>query len=399
MDSEVSNEKLRYQRLIRGWSQKKVGELINTTKEMVSRWERGTSIPSPYYREKLCSLFGLTAHELGFILSSDKELQPIEGDLESSSEQNSMSDGLSQFSSIDETTPEVLEHFAALLKTCQKLSEGNELKTAESILWAYLPRVESIAKLSFTHQQVAANIASEGYLLAASLAGHRNDLEARHHLSEQALLYGKLAQNRDLQIAAMRQLAITFDYLGFPDKVLQLCKQMVPYLETVSPLLRVCIYADMAGAYTQMEQQQNALRFLGLAYEHFPEQYAHEPDFLHIICRYSTLALCDGLHHLHFGQPEASEKIFARIDGLQPQTTMPERVRIDVLNCQVEVFVALNDMEKACHYLEVAGQIATTIGSQRRLHESSVIFQDMQKVWRDEPGVKQLANLFHVKHH
>jgi len=34
---------------------------------MVSRWERGKSMPGPFYREKLCTLFQKDAEELGFI--------------------------------------------------------------------------------------------------------------------------------------------------------------------------------------------------------------------------------------------------------------------------------------------------------------------------------------------
>ena len=66
-DAIVLNIKLRYQRQTRGWSQKKLADLLDTSKELVSRWERGIQQPSPYYQEKLCVLFEKTAEELGFI--------------------------------------------------------------------------------------------------------------------------------------------------------------------------------------------------------------------------------------------------------------------------------------------------------------------------------------------
>lgn len=61
------SEALRYQRQKRGWSQQRVAEQIGTSMDMVSRWERGASMPTPYYREKLCALFQADAEELGFI--------------------------------------------------------------------------------------------------------------------------------------------------------------------------------------------------------------------------------------------------------------------------------------------------------------------------------------------
>ncbi|MHB8595796.1 MAG: tetratricopeptide repeat protein [Ktedonobacteraceae bacterium] len=51
----------------RNWSQDEVANMIDTTKQNVSRWERGHTKPNPYFRQKLCVLFEKTAAELGFV--------------------------------------------------------------------------------------------------------------------------------------------------------------------------------------------------------------------------------------------------------------------------------------------------------------------------------------------
>jgi len=61
----VSNERLRRARDLRGWTQANLAEALGTDFETVSRWERGITVPSSYYREKLCSVLGKTAEELG----------------------------------------------------------------------------------------------------------------------------------------------------------------------------------------------------------------------------------------------------------------------------------------------------------------------------------------------
>ncbi len=48
----------------RRWSQQEVAEKLGTTYVNVSRWERGITRPSPYFRKKLCMLFGKTEREL-----------------------------------------------------------------------------------------------------------------------------------------------------------------------------------------------------------------------------------------------------------------------------------------------------------------------------------------------
>ncbi len=68
MDGEKKpNSILRRERQLRGWSQQKVARLVETSEDVVSRWERGERKPSPFYQEKFCTLYGKTAEELGFL--------------------------------------------------------------------------------------------------------------------------------------------------------------------------------------------------------------------------------------------------------------------------------------------------------------------------------------------
>jgi transcriptional regulator with XRE-family HTH domain len=68
------NERLRRARLLRGWSQQRVADHLNqlpgaprADRELVYRWESGKRTPSPFYRERLCKVFDMTAEELGLV--------------------------------------------------------------------------------------------------------------------------------------------------------------------------------------------------------------------------------------------------------------------------------------------------------------------------------------------
>ena len=63
----IPNERLRRARNLKGWSQAELAEQVGTSFEMVSRWERGVTLPSHYYRERLSSALSGTADELGLI--------------------------------------------------------------------------------------------------------------------------------------------------------------------------------------------------------------------------------------------------------------------------------------------------------------------------------------------
>ena len=64
------NTSLRRERQLRGWSQAYLAEQIDVFDYYISRWERGEVLPSPYYQQKLCELFGKSAEELGFLAPS-----------------------------------------------------------------------------------------------------------------------------------------------------------------------------------------------------------------------------------------------------------------------------------------------------------------------------------------
>ncbi len=70
------NRRLKQARELRGWSQAKVAELIGTDATTVSRWERGLFLPTPYFRERLCELFGKNAEELGLLEATQSLHQP-----------------------------------------------------------------------------------------------------------------------------------------------------------------------------------------------------------------------------------------------------------------------------------------------------------------------------------
>ncbi len=63
----IPNVRLSREREQRSWSQQELADQPGTTPVNVSRWERGLTTPSPYFRRKLCDLFGKTFQELGLV--------------------------------------------------------------------------------------------------------------------------------------------------------------------------------------------------------------------------------------------------------------------------------------------------------------------------------------------
>src|SRR5258708_4767646 len=64
---------LKAERKQQGWSQAQVAEALGISARTLRRWEQGLVVPYPYYRERLCALFGKTAQELGLSLDDDDD--------------------------------------------------------------------------------------------------------------------------------------------------------------------------------------------------------------------------------------------------------------------------------------------------------------------------------------
>ena len=66
MTKLAPNDLLRAVRESRQLSRVEVAARIGTSRSNIGRWERGDALPDPVSMEKLCDLFQLPSHELGF---------------------------------------------------------------------------------------------------------------------------------------------------------------------------------------------------------------------------------------------------------------------------------------------------------------------------------------------
>jgi transcriptional regulator with XRE-family HTH domain len=67
----VNIHPLREERERHGWSRTKLAGIMGVSVQTVMRWEQGKTTPYPYYRERLCNLFGKNTRELGLLAQED----------------------------------------------------------------------------------------------------------------------------------------------------------------------------------------------------------------------------------------------------------------------------------------------------------------------------------------
>jgi transcriptional regulator with XRE-family HTH domain len=73
----LPNEQLRNERQRRGWSRQYVAEQIGVADpKTIGRWERGVAFPSAYFLQRLCTLFGMLAQDLGLLPAEHRHTLP-----------------------------------------------------------------------------------------------------------------------------------------------------------------------------------------------------------------------------------------------------------------------------------------------------------------------------------
>ena len=430
----MRNSLLRNERLRKGWSQEHLADFSGVSLRTIQRAERGESL-RPDSIQLLCKCLSKSTEDLG-LFNAPEEALDVTKQLEISYN-NSVeeTDHLEQARESEEavnrreatkkiaafigattiSTPhdllnpqswsqfslalkgaseiENLASFTKLTETSWYLLKSSELDVLEKVLASYLPKLEALVQIDSKDRREAAGLTSQSYQIGGILASHQLNLDARRIYHQQAVQYSNVSQDYNVQAAALIQLASAFQYLNRPKKVQQTYQLTFPFIDEISPLLRSCVYLGLADASTQCGQKQEALRYLGLARETFPPSPEYDPAFLYADAGFFSLALYEGLTFLGIEEPEKAWNAFSQIEKY-PKNATPERVRIEIINLQAETAVVASDLERFYDRIEVGRNGAIAMGSEKRYQEAYEAYKHGKQIWRNEPRIKDLAELF-----
>jgi len=285
-----------------------------------------------------------------------------------------------------------LTYLEGIIDSCWQLSNASKITEVEYILPVYLPHLVTLAYQPSKYQQRAAHLASQGYILAAEI--DRGNIYAMKAYCQQAVLYSQIAENADIQVAALKQQA-TIHLIGLdPVAALKKYEEALPSINFVSPLLRSRVYLGLASASARCKQKQDALRYLGLAHQAFPEHPEQDPNFLYTICSEPVLHLYEALTYTDLEQPQDAWEALLIVDGLQPKLPVPISTRIEFLNLQAKVAAELRDLELSISYLQASVQVSSKQGYNLWLSEAHEIYREMVTQWPHESQIQSLKDLF-----
>jgi tetratricopeptide (TPR) repeat protein len=284
-----------------------------------------------------------------------------------------------------------LEYLEGVIDACWHLSNKSKIAEVERILPVYLPHIVTLAHQPWKQQQRAAHLASQSFILAAEI--DRGNIHAMLAYCQQAVLYSQVAENQNIQAAALKQQA-TISLVGKdPKTALLLYQKALSLIEHLSPLLLSRIYLGLASSSARCEQKQETMRYLGQAHAYFPEQPEKDPNYLYTICSIPVLHLYEAITFAELKQPKKAWEALMTIDGLDPKMPIPISMQIEFLNLQAKTAAILGNMESSISCLQASINASVCQGYNLWFDEARDIYQELLSIWPKEPQVKGLRDL------
>ena len=404
-----SNVPLRRERQLRGWSQRKVAELVETSEDVVSRWERGERKLGPFFQEKLCALYEKSTEELGFLVEDEDDLKSLEGRKTSDTANTSLIVDLPPLPlALQEQDKEIGRLLARKVARLQhwvvdSLEEGTHLRwqlyytsrnsLTEDGLLSQIARLEQLADDS-SHYQRVCRILAQNYQLAGSLARDRfqytkslNYFQQAEHLDEDIHL-------PDLTAAALARQAVAFlrkDQKRYLKKALALYSAAVEKAEHAEAYTRAYVLSGYAEALARNSDHDACIRSLDQA-EQFLSTTPHVPleeDFAFVRLTLQSLADSRGECYVLLGKPEKGLEHLHTAQKTLDQNMGRNTCRL--LMQQAEAYLAAHQPD-ACVQQTLKGlEIARLLESTSNIYWASEILAKLRaSAFGQEPVIDEL---------
>ena len=208
--------------------------------------------------------------------------------------------------------------------------------------------------------------------------------------TKQAIQYGQVAEDPNLQVASLIRKALVYFYLKRPEQRLDAYQDAMQYSDNVSPLLRGRVFIGLAEAHSNLSQEDGAMRFLDLAYSIFPENPKDDPNFSYTHFKFPQLY--EGLVYLNLNQSDKTWETLNTIDKAMPSGVVPDRVELSLH--QARASIAIGNLEQSYKYLDYSVTSALALNSTLRYNEAYEAYKQMKQIWPNERKVRELDDLF-----
>ncbi len=282
---------------------------------------------------------------------------------------------------------EVLPLYVTGVPACWKLFYGGEWQKAREVLPSYISQLTAIVQTSSQERKLAASLLSQSHQLASIISLEDGNFGTSLVHSKQALTFGELAEDPNLQAAALMRHSDILFWRDLP--TVEINQQAIQFADQISPLLKSRLYSDWGACLADIDQKQESLRYLGMAQEAYPDDFAYDPGFAYTHTTRYVLYLNETLAHLRLGSPQDAFSSISKASAYVPEAVSARR--LELVKYSALASVATNDMEQALAHFDNMANLASQHSSMYWYGELAHLYKHLQKQWPAEARVRQLA--------
>ncbi len=261
---------------------------------------------------------------------------------------------------------------AASLTACHLLMQGSDFSNVEKALKQYMPTLEYVAQKPSLYQSSAARLAAQGRRFLAVLAFHHLDIERRIQHYSKALDYSRLTEDANLQATMLNNMGIAYAPLKQPEQAMCYYQEALQLESALSPLVRSVLSSRVAFSQAQLGQEHEALVSLDKVRTVLPDHPENDPAFLFVDA--GNTQMYAGWTYFELSRPYHSDtspnkthlertwSAYMQITE-NPEQSVSERVRIQIVNHQAAAAIAQRDLEKFQRYFLEGVRGAKTLNS------------------------------------
>lgn len=335
-------------------------ELQTQVAKAMDKLEKTTNAPQHSRRDMLKFLAGLPISVASLAFTSNSGFMPVE---------------------------EVLPLYVTGVPACWKLYYEGDWQKVREVLPSYISQLTSVAQSASKSQKTAASLLSQAHQLASIITLEEENFGTSFLHSQQALTYGELAEDPNLQAASLMRRSDILFWRDLP--TVEINQQAIQYADQISPLLQSRLFSDYGACLADIEQREEALRYLGKAHEIFPDEFAYDPGFAYTHTTRYILYLNETLAHLRLGYPQDAFVSISQASRYVPEAVSGRRMELAKYTTLASMVV--NDLEQTTAQFETMKAIANQLGSVYWNTELLHLAKQIKKRWPAERRARQLV--------
>jgi tetratricopeptide (TPR) repeat protein len=157
-------------------------------------------------------------------------------------------------------------------------------------------------------------------------------------------------------------------------------------------------YSNNASALAESGRIQEAQLYIQLAQDVFPDDPISDPGFALADSSIFTLSYHAGKVYSCAGNSAEAFDAFELYKRRSPDTSIPERIRLEIVNAQSRTAIQANDLERYAQCFEEALIGAVALGSKKRFDEALTIFhREMPRTWLASGQIKGMVEKYHLE--